>query len=249
MSFKIAYGAGHRLVTAGKEFPAETDPTRTKEWTVNDRVARYFAEAAAQYDGVELLRVDDPAGIAPISVEQRNKAANDWGADFCLSIHHNSAGRVFSGGGVVAYVGPGVDTLTKRYQRALYDAVIAATGLKGNRATPLATANLAMCNGTIAPAVLMELGFMDSTVDAPIILTDAFSKAAGYALMEGIASVAGLTKTDPVGDGSAWSQADREWAVANGLFIGDGTGNYHWRDAPTREELAAVLHRYASLAK
>lgn len=247
MPFKIAYGAGHRLVTAGKEFPAETDPTRTKEWTVNDRVARYFAEAAAQYDGVELLRVDDPAGIAPISVEQRNKAANDWGADFCLSIHHNSAGRIFSGGGVVAYVGPGVDALTKRYQRALYDAVIAATGLKGNRANPLATANLAMCNGTIAPAVLMELGFMDSTVDAPIILTDAFARAAGYALMDGIAAVAGLTKTDPVGDGSAWSQADREWAVESGLFIGDGTGNYHWRDAPTREELAAVLHRYSKL--
>ena len=101
---------------------------------------------------------------------------------------------MFSGGGVVAYVGPGVDSKTKQYQRALYDAVIAATGLKGNRATPLATANLLMCNGTIAPAVLMELGFMDSTVDAPIILTDAFSKSAGYALMDGIASVAGLTK-------------------------------------------------------
>lgn len=242
MPFKIAYGAGHRLVTAGKEFPAETDPTRTKEWTVNDRVARYFAEAAAQYD-VELLRVDDPEGIAPISVEQRNKAANEWGADFCLSIHHNSAGKIFSGGGVVAYVGPGVDTLTKSYQRALYDAVIAATGLKGNRATPLATANLLMCNGTIAPAVLMELGFMDSTVDAPIILTDAFSKAAGYALMEGIASVAGLTKSVDSGEGAEWSREARDWAVTQGLFVGDADGNFRWRDNVTREELAVVLQR------
>lgn len=247
MPFKIAYGAGHRLVTAGKEFPAETDPSRTKEWVVNDRVARYFAEAAAQYEGVELLRVDDPEGIAPISVAERNKAANDWGADFCLSIHHNSAGRIFSGGGVVAYVGPGVDALTKSYQRALYDAVIAATGLKGNRANPLATANLAMCNGTIAPAVLMELGFMDSTVDAPIILTDAFSKAAGYALMDGIAAVAGLTKAVDAGEGAEWSKADREWAVENGLFLGDANGDFRWREGVTREELAAVLHRYSKL--
>lgn len=194
MPFKIAYGAGHRLVTAGKRFPAALDPAQTREWTVNDRVARYFAEAAAEYEGVELLRVDDPAGVAPISVEERNRAANQWGADFCLSIHHNSAGKVFNGGGVVAYVGPGVDSRTRQYQRALYDAVIAATGLKGNRAAPLATANLAMCNGTVAPAVLMELGFMDSTADAPIILTDAFSRSAGYALMEGIAAVAGLEK-------------------------------------------------------
>lgn len=249
MPFKIAYGAGHRLVTPGKEFPAETDPARTKEWTVNDRVARYFAEAAAQYDGVELLRVDDPEGVAPISVTERNKAANDWGADFCLSIHHNSAGRIFSGGGVVAYVGPGVDALTKRYQSALYDAVIAATGLKGNRANPLATANLAMCNGTIAPAVLMELGFMDSTVDAPIILTDAFSRAAGYALMDGIAAVAGLTKSVDAGEGAEWSREDREWAVSNGLFLGDADGSFRWRDGVTREELAAVLHRYANLSK
>ena len=192
MPFKIAVGAGHRLITAGKRLPAELDPAQTREWTLNDRVVRYFTEAAAQYEGVELLRVDDPEGMAPISVAERNKAANQWGADFCLSVHHNSAGRVFAGGGIVAYVGPGVDAKTKQFQRALYDAVIAATGLKGNRATPLATANLAMCNGTIGPAVLMELGFMDSAADAPIILTDAFSRAAGYALMEGIASVAGL---------------------------------------------------------
>ena len=67
MPFKIAYGAGHRLVTAGKKSPKETDPNQTKEWTVNDRAARYFAEAAAQYEDVELLRVDEPAGMATVA--------------------------------------------------------------------------------------------------------------------------------------------------------------------------------------
>lgn len=49
--------------------------------------------------------------------------------------------------------------------------------------------------------------------------------------------------------GSAWSQSDRDWAVGKGLFKGgddlDGDGNpdFKWKVPPTREELAAVLHR------
>lgn len=33
---------------------------------------------AGQYEDVELLRVNDPAGIERILVEGRYKAANDW---------------------------------------------------------------------------------------------------------------------------------------------------------------------------
>ena len=60
MVFRIAYGAGHYLHEAGKRLPQCLDLAGTREWTLNDRVARYFAEAAAQYEGVELLRTDDP---------------------------------------------------------------------------------------------------------------------------------------------------------------------------------------------
>ena len=67
--FRIAYGAGHYRETAGRRIPLALDANQTREWQLNDRVARYFAEKARQYQGVELLRVDDPAGIAKISVE------------------------------------------------------------------------------------------------------------------------------------------------------------------------------------
>ena len=46
-------------------------------------------------------------------------------------------------------------------------------------------------------------------------------------------------------DGSQWSEADREWAVEQGLFRGDGDGNFRWQAPVTREELAAVEHRDA----
>lgn len=191
--FKIAYGAGHRLVTSGKRLPKALDPNETREWVLNDRVARYFAEAASQYEGVELLRVDDPEGKKAIDLKARCEAANDWGADFCLAIHHNAGIKLGKGGGIVAYIYK-KGTKAEEYQKAIYNACIAAGGLKGNRAVPLATGNLYAVRCTDAPAVLMEYGFMDSSTDAPVILTEAYSKLVGYATMEGIAKVAGLKK-------------------------------------------------------
>ena len=192
--YKIAYGAGHYLGTAGRRIPAALDKAQTKEWQLNDRVARYFAEAAGQYEDVELLRVDDPNGIANISVENRCKAANDWGADFCLSIHHNAyQGKPWNGGGVTIFSCPGSGKGAV-YRDAIYEAVVAAGGLRGNRATPKQAKGFIALKQTKAPAVLVEYGFMDSTADVPVILTEEYAKAVGYATMEAIASVAGLKK-------------------------------------------------------
>jgi N-acetylmuramoyl-L-alanine amidase len=143
---------------------------------------------------VEVLRVDDPTGKTPIELVDRCKAANDWGADFCLSIHHNAfQGKPWDGGGVTAFSCPG-SVKGKQYRDAIYNAVIAAGGLRGNRANPTQTKAFIALKQTKAPAVLMEYGFMDSKVDAPIILTEEYAKAVAYATMEGIAAVAGLAK-------------------------------------------------------
>ena len=191
--FKIAYGAGHYLYTSGRRVSKSLDPNQTKEWEMNDRVARHFAEAAKQYEGVELLRVDDPEGKKPIEIDERCVAANKWGADFCLAIHHDAAGRIFSGGGITSFSCPGSSAGAK-YRDAIYDACIAAGGLRGNRANPKVEKGYYVLRYTNAPAVLVEYGFMDSTVDAPIIITEAYSKLVAYATMEGIAKVAGLKK-------------------------------------------------------
>ena len=192
--FKIAYGAGHNRYTAGRRIPKELDSNETREWTLNNRVARYFAEAAAQYEGVKLLRVDDPAGEAEVDLEDRCRVANDWGADFFLSIHHNAfRGTPWDGGGIVAYSYPG-STKGAAYRDAIYEACIAAGGLQGDRSAPKTTANFQVLRDTYAPAVLMEYGFMDSRTDAPAILTDAYAKLVAYATMAGIAQAAGLTK-------------------------------------------------------
>lgn len=201
MSFKIAYCAGHYIGTAGKRVPKALDASQTREWTLNDRVADYFARAALEYQDVEILRTDDPTGKKKISIKDRTKKANDWGADLYVDMHHNAAGKVFDGGGVVA-ISKKNDALGAKYRDAIYAAVVAAGGLKGNRSNPTYAKNYNTMVYAKMTALIIEYGFMDSRVDYPIISTDAYAKAVAYATMEAIAKVKGLKKrpAEPVPD-------------------------------------------------
>ena len=190
--FKIAYAAGHWLGNP-KGIPTYMGLGDIREWTLNDRVAYHFARAALGYEDVEILRLDDSTGKTAVTLEDRAAAANKWGADFVAEFHHNGGIEGGTGGGVVAFSYPG-SVKGKEYRDAIYAAVIAAGGLKGNRYEPVQEKAWDILRLTSAPAVLMEYGFMDSKTDAPVIITDAYSKLVAYATMEGIAKVAGLKK-------------------------------------------------------
>lgn len=197
--FKLALGAGHKLDTPGKRCLKSIDPKETGEWVLNDRICDKVQKLLAEYDGIEVLRVDDTEGKKAISVAARNNAANNWGADYALAVHHNAGIKGGSGGGIVVYRYPGNDPTTVAWQNEMYDALIKHTGLKGNRANPKTTANLLMLNGTRMPATLLELGFMDSTTDVPIILTDDYATKCAKAIVEVIVNRAGLVKKNQGG--------------------------------------------------
>ena len=197
MAFKIAYDAGHFKHTLGNRLPEELDRSTTSEWELNDRIARYFAQAAKQYEGVELLRVDDVTGKTDVGLAQRCKLANDFGADFYLSIHHNAGANLTSAGGIVAYSHIGSEK-GAAYRDAIYKACIAAGGLRGNRAEPVQEGTFYVLRNTAMPAVLMEYGFMDSAADAPVILQEQYAEKMAFATMEAIAAVAGFEKKNTV---------------------------------------------------
>lgn len=192
--FKLALVAGHYLGTSGKKCPKKLDPNETKEWWLNDRVADKIEKNLSAYEGIEILRIDDTTGQKDVTLAERTAMANAWGADFYLSIHHNAARTIFSGGGIAAYVYTNPSAESIAWRKALYDAAIKYTGLKGDRATPLATANHFETRTTAMPAVLMECGFMNSTVDCPIILTEKFADNLAKAFTEVIVKRAGLKK-------------------------------------------------------
>lgn len=190
--FKIALSAGHGLHTAGKRCPAYLDPNETREWWLNNRVCDKIEQKLKSFTGYELLRLDDTTGARDVALRARTTAANDWGADFYLAIHHNAGVGGKSGGGIVAIVYKSVDSNTTAWQLALYNAVIAATGLRGNRSQPLGRQDLHEVRESRMPAVLLECGFMDSSTDCPIILTDAFADSVAEACVSVLAERGGL---------------------------------------------------------
>lgn len=271
--YKIALGAGHVLNTAGKRLPKELDPNETREWWLNDRICDKTEVKLSAYDGYELVRMDDTNGLVPHpdGLAGRCKIANDFGADVVVAVHHNAAGRIFSGGGIVVYRDPlANDEATVSLQEEMYAALIAHTGLKGNRADPMAESALYVLRNTKAPAVLLELGFMDSRVDAPIILTEEYAEQCADAIVEVLVKRGGLVKKevaepDPApkntewdtfnllmsrylyeqktANPSNWSEAARNWATQSGLVVGTGD-SFEWKRPVTREELITILHRY-----
>ena len=192
--FKIALNAGHYLKTSGKRCMKKLDKNETREWWLNDRICDKIEKKLKSYDGYELLRIDDTTGATDVSLSNRTKKANAWGADFWLGIHHNAGIKGGNGGGTVAYVYTKPTSEELVWQKELYNAIIKKTGLKGNRATPLAKANLHECRKTNAPAVLIECAFMDSAVDVPILLSDDFADKVASACVEVIVKRGKLTE-------------------------------------------------------
>lgn len=191
--FKIALNAGHHKYNP-KGIPKTINAKATREWVLNARICEKIEKLLTAYSGYELLRIDDRTGETDISLKKRTDKANAWGADFYLAIHHNGGINGGKGGGIVAYVYTKVDSITKEWQKALYDNLIKYTGLKGNRATPLNQANLHEVRETKMPAVLLELGFMDSVTDVPIILSEDYADKCAAAIVEVIVAKGGLTK-------------------------------------------------------
>ena len=245
--FKLALGAGHYLGTPGKRCLKSIDPAETREWWLNDRIARLVEQTLSAYDGVEILRVDDPTGKTEVALAARVKRANEWGADIYISIHHNAGINGGSGGGIVVYCCPNASKASVELRDKLYDALIRHTGLKGNRSNGKAEASHYVTKNTKMPAVLLELGFMDSATDVPVILTEDYASGCAAAIVEVVVARAGLTRkaTTPTGNTpDAWAAA--AWDKAKSAGVLDGTRP---RDPMTRQEFAVVMSKLGLLDK
>lgn len=193
--FKLALGAGHGINVEGKRCLKALDPNETREWWLNDRICDHVESMLKDYDGYQLLRLDDSDdGLDNVPLATRTQKANTWGADVYLSVHHNAGINGGAGGGIAAYIHPNASAASKEWQHSLYEALIRHTGLKGNRSNPKAEADLYVLRKTTMPAVLLELGFMDSSTDVPIILSDNYAQKCAKAIVEVIVKRGGLTR-------------------------------------------------------
>lgn len=193
---RIAIDAGHGLHTLGKRCLKKLDSKETREWTLNDRIADKLERLLVSYN-CEVLRTDDTTGAKDVSLANRVKAANDWGADVFISIHHNAGINGRSGGGTTVYWYSSEEE-RERQCEALYDAVIAKTGLKGNRATPVNKKNFYVIKNTSMPAFLLENGFMDSSTDVPVILSEEHADKTAQGLLDFLTAEFGMSKKESI---------------------------------------------------
>ena len=243
--FKVVLDAGHGLYTAGKRCLKSIDKNETREWWLNDRICDKVIEKLASYDGYLLLRVDDITGNTDVSLESRVSKANEFGADFYLSVHHNAGINGGKGGGILSLVYTNASEKSREYQKIIYDALIKETGLKGNRSTPLGEENLYVCRKTTMPCVLIECGFMDSTTDTPIILTDEFADSAAEGIVNALVKIGGLKKS-----ASGFKDIKGHYAesairdlASMGIVVGKTNDKFAPDDAITRGEVALIARR------
>lgn len=239
---KVAYDAGHGFNTPGKR-----TPDGEREWSFNDVVARAFAKELDKYNGVTTKRFDDTTGKTDISLSTRTNGANSWGAHYFFSFHHNAlASKWGTHTGVETFVYTGnKSTNSGKLAAAVHPVVVKAYGLRDRG---IKEGNLHIVRETKMPAILIEGGFMDSTIDIKKLRDKAVLENAGRMIAEAFAKFAGLKKKEgavlaekPNQTVGNFAKKAHEWVIKQG--ISDGSRP---KDNVTREEVWVMLQRLAN---
>lgn len=185
---KIGLDAGHGLKTAGKQ-----TPNGEKEWSLNDAVRDKVVEYLSEYE-CEIIHTDNNEGNTDESLSYRLNKYLNASVNAFVSIHHNAYNGIWgTHTGVEVYVDNNATEDDKRLARLIYDKLVAYTGLKGRG---VKSANFYVINQNKIPAVLVEGGFMDSSIDYQIITSTSGQDAYAKAVAEGLVEFLGLKKKE-----------------------------------------------------
>ena len=252
---KIAIDAGHGKYTSGKRCMKTLDPNQTREWWLNDRIADRLESLLTAYD-CEVLRVDDTTGLTDVSLKNRVKKANNWGADVYISAHHNAGilGKLLgwrskkAGGTVVYYYSS--NTARKKQAQALYDAVVGLTGLVGDRSRKVIKKGFYVIKNTNMPAFLLENGFMDSHTDVPIILSDAHANKTAQGLLNFLKSEFKLKKLAGAVESEAVNTSFKVKVIVDSLNYRAGAGtNYDVKGTVGKGQIYTIVATSGSWGK
>jgi len=181
MAKKVFLDPGH----GGSDPGAVANGLKEKDLTLKIAKAaeKYLKE---KYEGITVKM--SRTGDSNPSLSARAKAANDWGADYFVSIHINSGG----GTGFESYIFNGtVSSKTKEYQKKVHQVIAAGDGWADRG---MKRANFAVLRETRMSAILTENGFIDRAEDAKKLKDSKFIDLLGELHADGIAKALGLKK-------------------------------------------------------
>jgi N-acetylmuramoyl-L-alanine amidase len=158
------------------------------------------------------------------SINARWQGANQWGADYFISIHVNAGG----GTGVETFVAATKNNSAK-FAKTINDTFADKMGLRnrGVKSDTLSAAKLlGVLRNTRMPAILVELAFIDSPLTNPdvVILRDK-RKEMAQALAVGIYDYFGYNMKPPANESHLANVATVDELVKHGAVV---TGRDYW---------------------
>ncbi|WP_249871572.1 N-acetylmuramoyl-L-alanine amidase [Oceanobacillus saliphilus] len=205
---KIALDAGHGINTPGKRSPAGE-----REWTFNNKVVVAAIKYLNEYENANVIRLDDPTGNTDVSLTARTNKANSENADILVSYHHNAnTGQWGTWTGTETYHYPG-SSAGLTLARNVHPSILSGMGLRDRG---IKTANFHMLRESNMPAILIEGGFMDSTIDIVQMRDNTVMDRTGKALAEAIASHFGLERKSGGGSPGTYTvqPGDTLWSIS-----------------------------------
>jgi N-acetylmuramoyl-L-alanine amidase len=179
---KIFIDPGHEGVTKGLDPGAVGNGLKEADLTLD--IAKRMRGKLSTYNNVQVKLSRE--GNKKLTLSQRAKMANDWGADIFLSIHINAGG----GFGFESFIFNGnVSEATKANQNVIHQEIIRATGWndRGKKRE-----NYAVLRQTKMPALLTENGFIDNKTDANKLKQNAFIDKIAQGHVNGLVKAFGL---------------------------------------------------------
>ena len=179
MATKIFLDAGH----------GGTNPGAVGNGVIEANVNLAVATALANnlrnmgYDVREYRTTNDENVITPIAADLRKRAqtANDWGADYFISIHTNSSlDPAVNGFETYVYR---LGTRSAQLAQSIQDSVVQRLGVKDNG---VRQANFSVLRNTRMPAVLVELGYLSNPTEALNLNSPLWQNKMASAIADGI---------------------------------------------------------------
>lgn len=149
-----------------------------------------------------------------LSLDERTRKANNWGADVLVSVHCNSA-TSNAAKGFEIYVYPGSNAATVAFQNVMHNEIIKELGSniedRGKKQS-----NLHMLRDSKMKAVLTENLFVSNSSDAKLLANPDFRQKIAQGHINGLERFLGLKKTSqpPPKD----ETAGKLWIVQVGAF-------------------------------
>lgn len=229
---KVCIDPGHGGTKLLKGDPGAIGHAGIKEKDINLAVAKKLFELmkAEGYD-VKLTRSSDVV----LELQERAKIANEFEADYFISIHCNAVSSPDAHG-----------TETYCYQKggegeklavAVQEEIIKATGLVDRG---VKEGNFYVIRETKMPAILVELAFLSNPNEEKLLNEPAFQSKCAIAILKGVKKIIGADTSDV----SSWAEEAWDWAKNNGIINDERP-----KDTATREEVITMLYRFKEVIK